>query len=604
MFGQKLFRVLMVYPLFPPSFWSFLESMRLMKLKATMPPTGLATVAAMLPTDWFEVLPIVDMNVEPLTDNAIRSADVVMISAMIAQEPSLRKAIARVKSFGKTVVVGGPYATSYPNETIAMGADHLVLNEAEMTLPAFVEDFIAGKARKIYDEHSVVRPINVFLTKEGKPRLTTTPIPRWDLLKLSLYSSIAIQYSRGCPFGCEFCDITNLFGHESRTKTVGQMIAELEAIFATGWRGTIFIVDDNFIGNRTNLREFLPILILWQKKHGYPFAFFTEASVDLANPNMRDILKMMVEAGFQDVFCGIESTNTDVLTAMNKGQNIGDLNEKVSTLQEAGFEVTAGFIIGSDADKPTVFDDLFKFIQNNGIVIPMPGLLAALRGTVLHRRLASEGRLREKEFSGNNTHRFEFNFKPVLSEEFLVEGYVDLLEQLFSPANYYERCRTLRQRRGRKLLKKSPVHGSWLHATFIVFYRNLIRRPSWEFAKFMFGTFLTSPGDIQTAVTQAVKFEHFKKITQAAVSAHRYSTQVETLLERFTNRVKKLQGDIGKRLQKLTALERRFLSKALRYYRALDPSFRADAKKALASLRDKLRECTEMYRKEWQGLAT
>jgi len=596
---QHRIKVLMVFPEFPPSFWSFEEAVLLMNLKATMPPTGLATLAAMLSVDIFDVMPIVDMNVEPLTDEDIEKADVVMFSAMVVQKDSLREVIARVKRLGKKVVVGGPYATMCPDEVLAMGADHLVLGEAEMTLAPFVEDFLAGKAEKIYSEESLLSRVTVSLNKECKPDITTTPIPRWDRLKIFLYSSLAIQYSRGCPFNCNFCIVTKLNGHESRVKTPEQMIAELDTIRITGWRGSIFIVDDNFIGNRNQVRKFLAVLIEWQKKHGYPFSFFTEASIDLANENMRDIRKMMVLAGFKDVFVGIESTSLEVLLKMNKGQNRGDLGEKVRILQESGFEVSAGFIVGSDLDSVTVFGDLFQFIQENGIVIPMPGLLMALEGSDLFTDLTKEGRIISNS-SGDNTHRFKLNFVPKLDEKFLIDGYVDLLRRLFSPKNYFARCWTLRRRRG-KHPKMGKINGNWVHATAVVFYRNLIRKPNWQFAKFMFGTVLTSPWNLSEAVTQAVKLEHFKKITKATVSAHKYPQKVETIAERFHRRVVKIRGGSDKRLKKLAKLRRKYFAKALRRYRTLEPHLRADAKKALVNLRLRLHEYAEKYRKKWQS---
>lgn len=526
---QKLIKVLMVFPLFPPSFWDFKKAMWFLKLKANMPPIGLATVAAMLPKDRFEVMPIIDLNVEPLTDEMLRSADIVMVSAMIVQKDSLFEVISRAKAFGKTVVVGGPYATAYREDVLAMGADHLVLNEAELTLAPFVEDFLAGKAERIYDEHSVISRVTVPLTKEGKPLLTTSPVPRFDLLKLSVYWSITLQYSRGCPFNCEFCNITALFGHQPRTKTVAQVIAELDALLATGWRGAIFFVDDNFIGDPDRLLELLWTLVAWQEKHHRPFSFSTEASINLADPKLRKVRKMMIRAGFDGVFIGLESPNPDVLTEMHKGQNKGDLGKKVRLLQRIGFEVTAGFIVGNDADTLTVFSDLDRHIRENAIVIAMVGLLGAPLGTAIYRRLKSEGRIRD-ETSGDNTHRFHFNFKPKLDEKFLVDGYADLLEQLFSPKNYYDRCRTLRRRRG-KLWKDGPINGAWFQATLKVIYRNLVRK-DWEFVRFMVGAIFTfSAKDIQQAVTHAIKFEHFREITQAAVSAHRSSKRVDALLD-------------------------------------------------------------------------
>ena len=519
-----MIKVLLVCPKFPPSFWSFKTAVKLLGLEAIMPPTGLATIAAMLPAQFFRALPIVDLNIEPLTDKHLKAADIVMITAMIVQSEFLRQLIARVKRLGKTVVVGGPYATTYCEEVVAMGADHVLRGEAEITLGPFVDDFLAGKAEQIYDEVSVCARIKVALTREGKPVITGTPIPRWDLLRCRAYSSMAIQFSRGCPFDCEFCDIVILNGHEPRTKTSAQFITELEAIWLTGWRGSVFIVDDNFIGNRRAVRELLPKLIKWQRRRGFPFSFFTEASLDLANDDLRDIRKLMIAAGFEQVFIGIESTNPEVLAGHGKKQNRGDIGSKVKILHAAGLEVMAGLIIGSDNDKPTVFDETFEFVQDNGIVASMAGFLTALRGTPLYRRLAGEGRLRA-ESSGNNTHQLDFNFEPKLNERFLVDGYVRFLERLFSSRNYYERCRTLRRRRG-TYRRISRINRPGLLAAARIIYRNLFQRPDWEFAKFILGTICKAPRDLAEAITQAVKLAHFQEITETMVRTYRQEREV------------------------------------------------------------------------------
>ncbi len=569
--------VLMVFPKFPPSFWSFQEAVRLMGLKATMPPTGLATVASMLPEEHFDILPIVDENVEPLSDDILCRADIVMFSAMIVQRDSLLQTIRRVKKAGKTVVVGGPYATAYSQDVLSMGADHLVLGEAEATLGAFVTDYLSGCACQTYSEENAGKRSTVAITARGKPVITSTPIPRWDLLPIRDYSSLAIQFSRGCPFDCEFCDITVLYGRQSRTKTSEQMVAELDAIYQTGWRGSIFIVDDNFIGNRREVRALLPVLRKWQKDHGFPFSFFTEGSMDLAGDNLADIRDGMVSAGFTDVFCGIESTNPDVLERMHKGQNRGDLALRVQTLQSAGLEVTAGFIIGNDDDRPTVFDDLFAFIESTGIVLPMPGLLTALRGTRLYKRLEADGRLRGESL-GNNTHRFQFNFDPVLDEGFLIEGYVNLLEKLFSSKSYFKRCGVLQRNRGKRP-RVGIKNGTWLSATLVVLWRNLRRGNMPAFA-YLGETLLRSPLSVPDAVTHMVKFEHFRKLTQQAVEAHRYPLRVKTFAERFSARVSYLKGGASHQTKKAVRLKRRYLAKAVRLYRRLDPHFRQSARTA------------------------
>lgn len=599
---QNKTKVLMVYPEFPPSFWSFSEAVKMLGLGAVMPPTGLATVAAMLPADQFDVLPIVDINLEPLLDEHLEQADLVMVSAMIVQQDSLRQIIAQAKRFNKPVVAGGPYPTSYADKVAEMGADYLVLNEAETTLAPFVDDWLTGRAERVYDELSVRSRTTVDLTREGKPKISNTPIPRWDLLKLSRYSSMAVQFSRGCPFNCEFCDITSLFGHIPRTKTADQFIAELEAIRQTGWRGSVFIVDDNFIGNRSAVRDLLPPLTEWQKHHGFPFSFFTEASVDLANETLRDVRENMVKAGFGEVFCGIESVNPEVLDEMGKKQNRGDIRQKVRILQKAGLEVTAGFIIGNDGDQITVFDELFRFIQEEGIVTAMIGLLTAPRGTALYRRLEAEGRLRA-DCSGNNTHQLCMNFKPKLDERFLIKGYIDLLERLFSSRNYYARCRALRRLQG-PCSSSVMLNLSGITAAFKIFYRNLIRHPDWEFSKFILGTLFTAPGRLPVAIKQAIKFAHFQKITLAAVRVHRYPERVETLTELFQKRVSKLRGDVDKRLRKLARLEQKTIARATRIYRSLDPDFRTGAEKVLEQWRQYLHNCANVYRQTWRGSIT
>lgn len=410
---------------------------------------------------------------------------------------------------------------------------------------------------------------------------------------------MSIQFSRGCPFNCEFCDITKLYGHIPRTKDPAQLIAELDAIRQLDWRGPVFIVDDNFIGNQKAVREFLPILIDWQEKNDYPFSFFTEASLDLANENLVDIRENMVKAGFNEVFCGIESVNVDVLFEMGKKQNRGDIAKKVRTLQESGLEVTAGFIIGSDADLPTVFEDIFKFIQNQGIVTAMTGLLTALRGTRLYKRLSTEGRIRT-ESSGNNTHQLCLNFEPKTEESVLIKGYVNLLDCLFSSQNYFNRCRALRQRLGPGNRSMS-ISRSNILAALKIFYRNIAKRPDWEFVKFIFGTLLTAPRNLPVAIKQAVKLAHFQRITRETVRAHHYPEHVATLAELFQNKVAKLNGNIQNRLEKLARLEKKTIAKATEMYISIDPDFRGDAEKKLKHWCQHFTYLANRYRQIWQG---
>ncbi|MBM2818222.1 MAG: radical domain iron-sulfur cluster-binding oxidoreductase with cobamide-binding-like domain [Parcubacteria group bacterium] len=594
-------KVLMIYPLFPDSFWSFRKAVEILGKKATMPPTCLATIAAMLPKEYFEVLPILDLNIEPLLDDYIIKSDLIMLSAMIVQSESLEKIIGRIKHFGKMVAVGGPYATSYRDRMESMRYKNLILilNEAETTLSPFIEDWLQGCPKPFYDENSVRSRSKSALTKEGKPFITETPIPRWDLLKIDKYACMSVQFSRGCPFNCEFCDITLLYGHIPRTKTPEQLIAEIEALRALGWRGSVFIVDDNFIGNRLGVQELLPEIIKWQNKHNFPFSFFTEASLNLADDNMKDIRTGMVAAGFDKVFCGIESTNAEVLEKMGKSQNRGNIAEKVKILQKDGLEVIAGFIIGSDSDMQTVFDDIFKFLQNEGIVFAMVGLLTALRGTALYNRLQAEGRLRT-ESSGNNTHQISLNFKPTLDESFLIDGYIGLLDKLYSSENYYARCIKLREKLGSPH-RSVPLNFSRILAAFRIFYRKLIKNPDWEFVKFILGTLFMAPRNMTVAIEQAVKLIHFQEITKEAVRVHQYPKQVEILVRRFKKHIAEIKGNADRRLRKLDKLEQKVIKQIRKMYESIHRDYRANVEKKPVDWQSEIDICANKHRQYWQS---
>ena len=381
--------VLPVFPEFPFTFWSFKKSVEYVGKKAVMPPTGLATVLAMLPEEKFDIGRVVDMNIESLTDEQIKCSDLIFTSTMIIQEEAHNEVVDRAHYFGKKVVAGGPFVTTYPEKTTA---DYIVSGEAEVTLRPFLEDLLNGAEKGVWTEKNVLGRGFVQLTKGGKVVLIDTPIPRWDLVDLNSYASAAIQFSRGCPFNCDFCDITKLFGRESRTKTPEQMILELDALYEAGHDGSVFFVDDNFIGNREAVRRLLPFLKNWQERNKYPFSFFTEASLNLAWDSNLDILQGMNEAGFDSVFVGIESVDNDVLKKMHKEQNTKmSLLDAVRRIHGAGLSASGGLIAGSDGEKPDVFDRLFNIIQEAGIPEAMPGLLTAVRGTDLYKRLDSEG---------------------------------------------------------------------------------------------------------------------------------------------------------------------------------------------------------------------
>lgn len=581
-------KTLFIYPEFDnPNYWDFKEALKFIKKKSSITPLGLPTVAAMLPREQFEV-ELVDMNIEPLTEEQIRRNDIVFVSSMVAQKKSTAELIERVHKLGKKVVAGGPYPTSYSDE---INADYIVAGEAEITLKPFLEDLLSGKARHFYDEGSCLkRQPSLPVSKNGKPLLTSTPIPRWDLLDLKKYASLAVQFSRGCPHDCEFCDIPTLFGRVPRTKTPGQIIAELDAIYENGGRSSVFFVDDNFTGNKGKVRELLPVLIEWQEKRGYPFPFFTEAGLDLALPENRDILYEMNRAGFDSVFIGIESPNRKSLEGAGKKQNLGrmSLEERVEVIQRAGLEVTAGFIAGFDEDTPDVFENMFNFVQKTGIVIPMIGLLTAVKGTRLYNRLEKEGRLHPETPSGSNTHNFSFNFTPKLDEKFLIEGYAELLKKVFDPKAYFERCKTLEKIRG-KHHKQKLANTNGFYALGKIIYENSIIRPDFQFFKYALGTLFTKPSKFPEAISRSVKLYHFRTMTDNAVSVLDYRNELTHLYEHFCKRANKLRESAGERIHEfkdeIARIESDVIRKATKKYNSLHRDFRSNATDALEDLR-------------------
>ncbi|RKX70773.1 B12-binding domain-containing radical SAM protein [candidate division WOR-3 bacterium] len=415
-------RILLLYPYYPETFWGFQYALKFISKKASSPPLGLLTVAAMLPRDW--ELRLIDLNVQRLKAEDLEWADYVFISGMAIQRDSARQVIARCKQIKKPVVAGGPlFTTEYDNFP---EVDHFVLGEAEEIMDQLVEDL----------EKRNLKP---FYRASRFPDLTRSPIPRWDLVDQRKYAVMCVQYSRGCPFNCEFCDITVLNGPRPRTKTREQMIAELDALYRWGWRDSVFIVDDNFIGNKRKLKqEVLPAIAEWMRAHRYPFTFSTQLSIDLADDE--ELMELMVRAGFQTVFVGIETPHEESLYECSKYQNIHrDLLESVKKIQSHGLETQGGFILGFDHDPPTIFDRLIEFIQESRIVAAMVGLLNAPRGSRLYQRLVKENRL-IKSTSGDNTD-FTLNFIPKMNWKVLLDGYKRVLSTIYSPAQYYDRLK-------------------------------------------------------------------------------------------------------------------------------------------------------------------
>ncbi len=557
-------RALLVYPEFPPSYWGFRYALELLGKKAPMPPLGLLTVAAMFPESW--ELRLVDLNVQPLLDADLEWADLVLTSTMVVQQRSLREVIARCNEIGRPVAVGGPHPTSFASEIV--GADHFLLDEVEETFPAFLADWEAGRAARVY------RP-------EAKPAVTSTPVPRFDLLDLSAYGSMALQFSRGCPFDCEFCDITKLFGRVPRTKSNDQMLAELDALYALGWRGSLFLVDDNFIGNKKEALRLLPAIAEWQRERGHPFDLYTEASVNLAKHE--PLMDAMVAAGFSMVFLGIESPNPEALLKTHKVQNTAKddrdyLLHAVEAIQRKGIEVTAGFILGLDGDGPEVFDAQVAFIQRAGIPIAMVGLLTALRGTNLYARLEREGRL-VAESTGNNVE-IALNFEPELDREVLVDGYRRVLSTLYGPdlRAYFARCRTLLGRLGRGPKKNRRVSRAELGAALRSLRLQLFSAQGPAYAAFLAHTLFTRPTMLGEAIRMAVKGWHFQRYTEQTLAAHAYReaaldgyARAESLLERAAAVHDRLRRRVERQVGRQVG---RALRSIARRYRRLRPEFR------------------------------
>jgi radical SAM superfamily enzyme YgiQ (UPF0313 family) len=486
--------VLLLYPQFPDTFWSFKHALKFIRKKASLPPLGLLTVAAMLPKEWAKRL--VDVNVRKLREKDLGWADLVFVSAMIAQGESARELIACCRKAGKTIVAGGPLFTLEHEQFPEV--DFFVLNEAEVTLPQFLRDFARGRAQRVYASHEF-------------PDIRQSPAPSWELADRQRYVSMSVQFSRGCPFDCEFCNITAMFGHRPRTKTAAQVIAELDSLCRLGWRGPVFFVDDNFIGNKRMLKEeLLPALIEWQKgRCGIPFS--TEASINLGDDE--ELLRLMVEAGFNQVFVGIETPEEASLVECNKRQNRDrDLVADVKRIQRAGLEVQGGFIVGFDNDAPTIFARQIEFIQQSGIVTAMVGLLQAIPGTKLHHRLDAQGRL-ISHTTGNNVDGTT-NFVPRMDGEILRAGYRSLMRHIYSPGPYYRRIRTfLREYRSPRISR--PVN--WRY--FVAFLHANVRLGVFGCERFhywglLLWTVLRRPSHFPLAVTLSIYGHHFRKTCQ------------------------------------------------------------------------------------------
>jgi radical SAM superfamily enzyme YgiQ (UPF0313 family) len=487
--------VLFVYPEFPDTYWSFRHALSFEGKRSAFPPLGLLTISAMLPADWNRRL--VDMNVRRLRPRDIEWADIVFCSAMLVQRDSLQRVVSLAKARGKRVAIGGPYVSTTPENL--PGADHIFVGEAEETLPEFVRDLQRGKARRVYNASE-------------RPALSATPLPHFKLASLKYYTSMSVQYSRGCPFQCEFCDIIEIYGRVPRTKSNPQMLNELEALHQTGWRGPVFIVDDNFIGNKRNVKKFLPELADWSERNGRPFSFFTEASVNLAEDD--ELLELMRRASFYRVFLGIETPVKESLKEAQKSQNTrSDLLQSVRKVQSYGMEVMAGFIIGFDNDPEDIFERQINFIRESAIPLAMVGLLTALPQTQLWRRLQREGRLLT-ESTGNNTD-CSLNFTTRMDPRRVIEGYKLLLQTIYSPGEYYQRALECLRRlpAATEPQWRHPIHD--LTSVVRVFLALGVRdRERSEFWRYIARVATYNRDSFARAVTLAAMGYHFRKLTE------------------------------------------------------------------------------------------
>jgi len=490
-------RALLVNPEFPDSYWSGKHALPIANRRCLLPPLGLITVAAMLPRHW--KLRVVDLNVQRLSDRAIRRADVVMLTGMIVQRESLHRILDRCKRLGVRTVVGGPYATSMPDDLAE--ADHVVVGESEELMEDLVTDLAIGKGPHFYRE-------------TDKPDLTTTPVPRFDLLKPGAYHQMCLQFSRGCPFTCEFCDIIVMYGRKPRTKAPAQVVAELEAIRATGFVGDVFFVDDNFIGNKKAVRAMLPDVAAWRRETRCALEFYTEASMNLADDD--GLVDLMTDAGFTAVFIGIETPSPESLRETKKLQNLRrNLEDQVHRLLNRGLDVWGGFILGFDNDGPEIFDRMIKFVQKAAIPYAMVGLLGALPNTPLYRRLEKEGRLR-RNFTGD-----QFGLTNVITKlpkSLMIPGYRKVMETLYHPEVYFQRCRE-------NLARWNPVPGThrplvlrdlfsaW-RALWAQGIRAPYRRAYWRFIRW---TIRYHPAKLGRAIAQAAAGHHYITYTKDVV---------------------------------------------------------------------------------------
>ncbi len=486
-------KVLLLYPRFPDTFWSFRHALPFQGKRSAYPPLGLLTVSAMLPPDWKRKL--VDLNVERLRARDLAWADVAFISAMLVQAPFLSELIARCREAGLRTVVGGPVTSA--DQASCRGADHVVRGEAEGVMEELVRDLASGRGRPLYES-------------AGHPDMTRVPPPDLHLARMRRYSAMPVQYSRGCPYGCEFCDIIELFGRIPRTKTAGQVLAELDRLHDLGWRGSVFVVDDNFVGNKGAIKALLPRIADWMRRRRNPFSLFTQASINMADD--AELLSLMRAARFNRVFVGIETPVAECHKAAGKHQNENvDLLASVRRIQEHGMEVMGGFILGFDQDPPEIFERQIAFIREAAIPVSMVGLLTALPNTRLWRRLSAEGRILRQSL-GDNTSAV-LNFVPRMDPKTLLAGYRDVMASIYSPKEYFARARTLLSRLGPGP-KNRLVFSDCLALCRSFVRQGIFARYRITYWKFIVGAAFRARTHLGLAVGLAIMGHHFFVLTR------------------------------------------------------------------------------------------
>lgn len=566
---------LLVYPEFPPSYWGYNFALDFVGKKSSMPPLGLLTVAGMFPQEY--QLKVVDMNVKPLTDADLDWADMVFTSTMIVQKKSLQEVISRCNQANVPIASGGPHPTSFYDEI--EGVDHLILNEAEYIFPEFLDDLKKGVAKSVY-------------RLPAKPDITKTPLPRFDLIDVHEYGSMALQFSRGCPFDCEFCDITKLFGRIPRTKTNEQILAELNLFYDLDWRGPVFLVDDNFIGNKKEAMRLLPEVARWQKERNYPFYLYTEASVNLAE--MEPLMDAMVDAGFNMAFLGIETPNPEALLKTNKQQNTKKGTENyllnaVRKIQKKGLEVCAGFILGLDGDREDVFDAQIQFIQEAGIPLAMVGLLTALKGTDLYTRLKREGRLLE-ESTGNNVS-INLNFEPEMDRQTLIDGYKRVLATLYDPSlkNYFDRCLTLLTHMKPAVSTARGVGKTEVMALLKSIKRQLFSRQGPAYLRFLIKVLKRSPKMFPEAVRFAIMGYHFEKVTSQQIAVDNFKQYLEAEFAAFKKTASIFAKTQSSRIGEVVTCVQELFARVHTQYKYIHKDFRYSVQDALEAFQESVK---------------